>query len=127
MTALLSLTSLSPVTTLVDMNTSKWTPADLPDLDGRTVVITGATSGIGRAAATELARAGVHVVLAVRNTERGEKVAADLPSAEVRHLDLTDLASVRAFADGWDGDIDILIDNAGVMAVPEGRTTDGFE
>src|SRR5215216_3050208 len=110
------------------MSKKKWTPEDLPDFSGRTVVITGATSGIGRAAATELARAGARVVLGVRNTERGERVAAGLPgSAQVRHLDLTDLASVRAFADGWEGPIDILINNAGVMAVPEGRTKDGFE
>ena len=106
----------------------KWTPNDLPDQTGRTVVITGATSGIGRGAATELARAGARVVLAVRNTERGEQVAAELPgSAEARPLDLADLASVRAFAQQWDGPIDVLINNAGVMAVPKGRTKDGFE
>jgi NAD(P)-dependent dehydrogenase (short-subunit alcohol dehydrogenase family) len=106
----------------------KWTPEDLPDFSGRTVVITGATSGIGRAAATELARKGARLVLAVRNTERGERVAAELPGgAEVRPLDLTDLASVRAFAEGWERPIDVLINNAGVMAVPEGRTKDGFE
>ena len=110
------------------MSTSKWTPADLPSLDGRTVVITGATSGIGRAAATELSRAGARVVLAVRNTDRGEQVAKELERpAEVQHLDLTDLASVRKFANLWTGDIAILINNAGIMAVPEGRTTDGFE
>ncbi len=110
------------------MSASNWTPADLPDLSGRTVVITGATSGIGRAAATELSRVGARVVIAVRNTQRGEQVAAAVAGAvEVRHLDLTDLASVRAFASGWEGDIDVLIDNAGVMAVPEGRTADGFE
>ena len=110
------------------MTTNKWTPADLPDLDGRTVVITGATSGIGRAAAEELARAGARVVMGVRNTQRGEQVAAGMGGrGEVRHLDLTDLASVRAFADAWDGPIDVLINNAGVMAVPEGRTADGFE
>jgi NAD(P)-dependent dehydrogenase (short-subunit alcohol dehydrogenase family) len=67
--------------------------------------------------------------MGVRNTERGEQVAAQMDGrGEVRHLDLTDLASVRAFAAGWDrGDIDVLINNAGVMAVPEGRTADGFE
>jgi NAD(P)-dependent dehydrogenase (short-subunit alcohol dehydrogenase family) len=106
----------------------KWTPEDLPDQTGRTVVITGATSGIGRAAAGELARAGARVVLAVRDAERGERVAAELPGeAQVRPLDLTDLASVRAFAGAWDGPIDVLVNNAGVMAVPEGRTKDGFE
>jgi NAD(P)-dependent dehydrogenase (short-subunit alcohol dehydrogenase family) len=110
------------------MSTSKWTPKDLPNLDGRTVLITGATSGIGRAAATELAGAGARVVMAVRNTERGERIASELGNgAEARKLDLTDLASVRAFADAWDEPIDVLINNAGVMAVPEGRTKDGFE
>jgi NAD(P)-dependent dehydrogenase (short-subunit alcohol dehydrogenase family) len=110
------------------MSSSKWTPEDLPSLDGRTVVITGATSGIGLAAATELARAGARVVMAVRNTERGEQIAAGLEGrGEVRKLDLTDLDSVRAFAGGWSEPIDILINNAGVMAVPEGRTKDGFE
>jgi NAD(P)-dependent dehydrogenase (short-subunit alcohol dehydrogenase family) len=105
-----------------------WTAKDLPDLSGRTAVVTGATSGIGLVAARELARAGAHVVLAVRNTARGEELAAGWTgSTEVRHLDLTDLSTVRAFADGWSGDLDVLINNAGVMAVPEGRTKDGFE
>jgi NAD(P)-dependent dehydrogenase (short-subunit alcohol dehydrogenase family) len=107
---------------------SKWTASDLPALDGRTVVVTGANSGIGRVAARELARAGARVVLAVRDTAKGQQAAADMPGAtEVRALDLTDLASVRAFAEAWDGDLDVLINNAGVMAVPEGRTKDGFE
>jgi NAD(P)-dependent dehydrogenase (short-subunit alcohol dehydrogenase family) len=110
------------------MSSSKWTAADLPTLDGRTAVVTGATSGIGLVAARELARVGAHVVLAVRNTRRGEELAAAMPgSTEVRHLDLTDLSTVRAFADGWEGDLDLLVNNAGVMAVPEGRTADGFE
>jgi NAD(P)-dependent dehydrogenase (short-subunit alcohol dehydrogenase family) len=110
------------------MSSNKWTPKDLPDLGGRTVVITGATSGIGRAAAVHLARAGARVVMGVRNTQRGEEVAREMEGrGEVRPLDLTDLATVRAFANTWEGDIDILIDNAGVMAVPQGRTKDGFE
>ena len=110
------------------MSTSKWTAADLPDLSGRTAVVTGANSGIGRAAAKELARAGAHVVLAVRDTAKGEAAAAVMPGAvETRALDLADLASVRAFAAGWEGDLDLLINNAGIMAVPEGRTKDGFE
>ena len=107
---------------------SGWTAKDLPSQAGRTVVITGATSGIGRAAAAELARTGARVVLAVRNLEGGERIAAALPGgAEARPLDLTDLASVRAFAQAWKDPIDVLINNAGVMAVPEGRTKDGFE
>jgi NAD(P)-dependent dehydrogenase (short-subunit alcohol dehydrogenase family) len=107
---------------------SGWTAKDLSSQAGRTVVITGATSGIGQAAAAELARVGARVVLAVRNMESGERIAAGLPGgAEARPLDLTDLASVRAFAAAWEGPIDVLINNAGVMAVPEGRTKDGFE
>jgi NAD(P)-dependent dehydrogenase (short-subunit alcohol dehydrogenase family) len=105
-----------------------WTAADLPDLHGRTVVVTGATSGIGRVTARELARAGARVTLAVRDTARGEAIAsAMLGETEVRALDLADLASIRAFAAGWTGDLDVLVNNAGVMAVPEGRTADGFE
>ena len=110
------------------MSTRKWTAADLPDLDGRTAVVTGANSGIGRAAARELARAGARVVLAVRDVGKGEAAAAGMPGAvETRALDLADLASIRAFADGWEGDLDLLVNNAGIMAVPEGRTRDGFE
>jgi NAD(P)-dependent dehydrogenase (short-subunit alcohol dehydrogenase family) len=105
-----------------------WTSADLPDLTGRRIVVTGATSGIGVAAAAALARAGAHVVLAVRDTARGASSAARMTgSTEVRELDLTDLASVRRFADGLDGPLDVLINNAGVMVVPRGRTKDGFE
>jgi NAD(P)-dependent dehydrogenase (short-subunit alcohol dehydrogenase family) len=107
---------------------SKWTAADLPDLSGRTVVVTGASSGLGAVTARELARAGAHVVLAVRDLAKGERVAADIPGdREVRRLDLADLASVRAFADAWTGDLDVLINNAGIMAVPQGKTADGFE
>ena len=106
----------------------RWTAAELPDLGGRTVVITGANSGIGLVTARELARVGAHVVLAVRDQERGRTAAASITgSTEVRHLDLADLASVRAFAHEWDGDVDVLINNAGVMAIPERRTVDGFE
>ncbi|MSO41297.1 MAG: SDR family NAD(P)-dependent oxidoreductase [Solirubrobacterales bacterium] len=110
------------------MSSKRWTADDLPDLSGRKVIVTGATSGIGRAAALALAGAGAHVVLAVRDVARGQAVADEAPgSTEVRSLDLTDLASVRSFAAGWDGDLDILINNAGVMAVPLSRTADGFE
>ena len=105
-----------------------WSAADLPDLSGRVAVVTGAASGLGAATADGLARAGAHVVLAVRDTARGERVAASLEgSSEVRPLDLADLASVRAFADGLPGAVDILVNNAGVMAVPFARTVDGFE
>ncbi|MFD5798447.1 oxidoreductase [Streptomyces diastatochromogenes] len=105
-----------------------WNATHLPDLSGRTAVITGANSGIGFAAADALARAGAHVVFAVRDLERGGAAAAKVSgSTEVRRLDLADLASVREFADSWDRPLDLLINNAGVMMLPEQRTKDGFE
>ncbi|MFF4486786.1 oxidoreductase [Streptomyces sp. NPDC001544] len=106
-----------------------WNATHLPDLSGRTAVVTGANSGIGFTAVDALARAGAHVVLAVRDPERGRSAAARVTgSTEVRRLDLADLASVREFADSWqDGPIDLLINNAGVMMLPEQRTKDGFE
>jgi NAD(P)-dependent dehydrogenase (short-subunit alcohol dehydrogenase family) len=110
------------------MANERWTADQLPDMSGRTVVITGASSGIGAVTAGELARAGASVVLAVRNTVKGKAAAAGMGGqTEVRQLDLTDLASVRRFADSWTGDLDVLINNAGIMMVPEGRTADGFE
>jgi NAD(P)-dependent dehydrogenase (short-subunit alcohol dehydrogenase family) len=110
------------------VSSRKWTADDLPRLAGRTFVVTGASSGIGLAAARELGRAGARVVLAVRDPARGEAAAAELPGEhEVRSLDLADLASIRAFAEDLDGDLDVLVNNAGVMATPERRTKDGFE
>lgn len=107
---------------------AQWTTAELPDLSGRTFVVTGASSGLGTTTARELAAAGAHVVLAVRDLDKGRRVAATLRGdTEVRRLDLGDLASVRAFADAWSGDLDVLVNNAGIMAVPEGKTADGFE
>jgi NAD(P)-dependent dehydrogenase (short-subunit alcohol dehydrogenase family) len=100
----------------------------LPDQTGRVVVVTGASSGIGAATARALAAAGAKVTLAVRDRAKGERVALTMPGdTEVRSLDLESLASIRAFAAAWTGDIDILINNAGIMLVPEGRTADGFE
>jgi NAD(P)-dependent dehydrogenase (short-subunit alcohol dehydrogenase family) len=90
-------------------------------------VVTGASSGIGLQTARILTAFGAHVVLAVRNTEKGESVASRLPgSTEVRRLDVADLASVRAFAEET-GRVDVLVNNAGIMAVPFARSTDGFE
>lgn len=107
---------------------AKWTVSDIPDQSGRTVLITGANSGIGLEAARELARAGARVVMAVRNVQKGERAAASLTGdVEVRELDLADLASVRRFAEGYEGDLDVLINNAGVMAPPRRLTADGFE
>lgn len=98
-------------------------------LVGRTVVVTGATSGVGEATARILGAAGADVVIAGRNTERGQRIAAEIgPRARAVRLDLADLVSIRAFADSFtDSRIDVLINNAGVMAVPLARTTDGFE
>jgi NAD(P)-dependent dehydrogenase (short-subunit alcohol dehydrogenase family) len=110
------------------MPSSKWTASSLPSYAGRTVVITGANSGIGLIAARELARVGARTIVAVRDPQKGERAAAAIDGdVEVRRLDLADLASVRAFADAWEGEIDVLINNAGVMIPPRGTTADGFE
>src|SRR5216117_3400682 len=107
---------------------AKWTAADVPDHSGRTVIVTGANSGLGLAAARELARAGARVIMACRDVSRGTAAAATLPGdVEVRALDLADLSSVRAFAESITDDVDILINNAGVMFIPHRRTADGFE
>jgi NAD(P)-dependent dehydrogenase (short-subunit alcohol dehydrogenase family) len=119
-------TDHKPGSTVLGM--SKWTSADLPSQTGRTIIVTGANSGIGLVAARELARSGAHVILAVRNTDKGRAAAAQVGhDAEVRELDLASLASVRTFAAGIQGPVDVLINNAGVMAVPQSRTADGFE
>jgi NAD(P)-dependent dehydrogenase (short-subunit alcohol dehydrogenase family) len=105
----------------------KWTEADIPDQSGRTVVVTGANSGLGAATARALAAHGATVVLACRDTAKGAAAAATMTGApSVRALDLADLASVRAFAKET-VTVDVLINNAGVMAVPHQRTADGFE
>ncbi|OBF85324.1 oxidoreductase [Mycobacterium sp. 852002-51163_SCH5372311] len=104
-----------------------WTAADLPSFAGRTAIITGANGGLGEVTARELARVGAHVVLAVRDTGKGEAAAERMNGdVEVRQLDLQDLSSVRRFADGIDG-VDVLVNNAGIMAVPHALTADGFE
>src|SRR5665213_3742990 len=110
------------------MASKKWTQKDLPDLSGRTVVVTGASSGIGLVSARELCAHGARVILAVRNVEKGRDAAQDFEGTyEVRELNLADLESIRAFAAGWSGDLDILINNAGIMMAPAFRTIDDFE
>ena len=97
-------------------------------MSGKTVIVTGASSGLGVATARNFARAGARVILAVRNVAKGTAVAQGIAGhTEVRRLELADLASIRAFADAWTGDIDILVNNAGIMWVPAGKTVDGFE
>ena len=114
----------------------KWTTANVPDQTGRTAVITGANTGLGYETAAALTAKGAHVVLAVRNLEKG-KAAADLisrrtPGASValQQLDLTSLESIRSAADelrSKHDTIDLLINNAGVMMTPKSTTKDGFE
>lgn len=107
---------------------AKWTATDLPDMTGKTVVVTGASGGLGAITAREFARAGARVVLAVRNVAKGEELAARLlGDVEVRPLDVSDLASVRAFARDWTEPLDVLVNNAGVMDVPLSRTRDGLD
>ncbi|WNG82723.1 SDR family NAD(P)-dependent oxidoreductase [Mycobacterium sp. ITM-2016-00316] len=108
-----------------------WTTADIPDQTGRTAVITGANTGLGFETAKALAAKGAHVVIAVRNTDKGVEAADRISGAvSVQQLDLTSLESIRAAADQLKNDhakIDLLINNAGVMTTPKGTTKDGFE
>ena len=95
------------------MARQRWTAADLPDLSGRTAVVTGASAGLGEIIAAELARAGASVTLAVRDVVKGRAAASRMTGrTDVRPLNLADLASVRSFAAGWTGDLDILVNNA---------------
>jgi NAD(P)-dependent dehydrogenase (short-subunit alcohol dehydrogenase family) len=115
---------------------TNWTTADIPDQTGRVAVVTGANTGLGYETASALAAKGAHVVLAVRNLEKG-KAAADLivratPGASVvlQELDLTSLESIRDAAGELRSSheqIDLLINNAGVMMTPKSTTKDGFE
>jgi len=106
----------------------KWTAADVPPMAGRTVVITGAGRGIGLIAARELARVGARVIVAARNEDKARRAIKELPGLlEVRRLDVSDMTSVRAFAADWDGPLDVLVNNAGVMDIPAQRTADGFD
>jgi NAD(P)-dependent dehydrogenase (short-subunit alcohol dehydrogenase family) len=110
-----------------------WTITHMGRLDGKTAIVTGANSGLGYQTAKALADKGAHVILACRDTGRSEEALARLrkevvePSAEVRALDLASLASIQEFADGITVPINILVNNAGVMALPKRLTVDGFE
>jgi NAD(P)-dependent dehydrogenase (short-subunit alcohol dehydrogenase family) len=103
------------------------------DLLGKRAIVTGASSGIGVETARALASAGAEVTLAVRDTEAGERTATDIPAStgsavHVERLDLADRSSVAEFAAGWSGPLHLLINNAGVMALPElTLTPDGWE
>jgi NAD(P)-dependent dehydrogenase (short-subunit alcohol dehydrogenase family) len=115
---------------------AKWTAADIPDQAGRVAVITGANTGLGYETAAALAAKGAHVVLAVRNLDKGKdaatRIAATSPNADVKlqELDLTSQESIHAAAEQLRSDydrIDLLINNAGVMWTPKSTTKDGFE
>jgi len=115
---------------------AKWTTSDIPDQSGRVAVITGANTGLGYETAAALAEHGAHVVLAVRNLDKGKDAVARItgkaPQADValQELDLTSLDAVRAAAEQLRSDydrIDLLINNAGVMYTPKSTTKDGFE
>jgi NAD(P)-dependent dehydrogenase (short-subunit alcohol dehydrogenase family) len=115
---------------------SKWTTADIPDQSGRVAVVTGANTGLGYETALALAAHGAHVVLAVRNLDKGKdaisRIVAQSPQADValQELDLTSLESTRAAAEQLRADhdrIDLLVNNAGVMWTPKSTTSDGFE
>lgn len=112
----------------------RWTADQMPDLTGRRALVTGANSGIGLVEALELARHGAEVVMAVRDTDAGEAAAQRIRAAgvagtvTVERLDLASLDSVHALADRFEGPLDLLVNNAGVMAPPRRReTADGFE
>jgi NAD(P)-dependent dehydrogenase (short-subunit alcohol dehydrogenase family) len=113
-----------------------WTADDVPSMEGKTVVVTGANTGIGYHAARVFAEKGADVTLACRSVERGEEAADGIRggapdgSVDVRELDLASLASVEGFADRFTDDhdaLDVLCNNAGVMAIPRRETEDGFE
>ncbi|MGW3955233.1 oxidoreductase [Streptomyces sp. NPDC004752] len=113
---------------------ARWAITDIPALAGRVAVVTGANSGLGYVTARELARRGARVVLACRSEPRGsaaaDRIVAEVPGADTEfgRLDLGELASVREFAARFRYDrLDLLIDNAGVMAPPYSVTADGFE
>lgn len=115
---------------------TKWTTEQIGSLSGKKVIITGGASGIGFAASDVLASKGSDLIIAVRNTVKGEKAAAKIrakhpaASVAVMHLDLGDLASVRQFATEFGSRfdrLDLLINNAGVMVPPYSKTRDGFE
>jgi NAD(P)-dependent dehydrogenase (short-subunit alcohol dehydrogenase family) len=113
-----------------------WTTADIPDLTGKVIIVTGANSGIGFEATKEFVRKGARTILACRNMDKAQaalaQIQAEIPDAEadVRYLDLANLASVHQFAETFKANydrLDVLVNNAGIMMAPYGTTGDGFE
>jgi NAD(P)-dependent dehydrogenase (short-subunit alcohol dehydrogenase family) len=124
---------MTPITTPFGFSSTAAEVVAGIDLTGKRAIVTGASSGIGIETARALAGAGVQVTLAVRNTGAGARTAEDIAASTGRDhiavaaLDVTDPASVAAFASTWEGPLDILINNAGVMMTPEQRTLQGWE
>ena len=113
-----------------------WTAADMPDLAGKVIIVTGSNSGIGFEAAKEFARKGAQTILACRNMDKAQaalsEIQTEIPSAQVEmmQLDLASQASVHQFAGEFKAkyeQLDLLVNNAGVMMVPYGMTEDNFE
>ncbi|MDQ2924894.1 MAG: oxidoreductase [Acidobacteriota bacterium] len=119
---------------MASSKSNKWTTGQIPPQTGKTALITGANSGIGYQAALVLARHGAHVLLGVRSRAKGEAALARLQeevpgaSAEVAELNMASLASIRRFVEGFARPLDVLVNNAGAMALPKRELTeDGFE
>jgi len=117
-------------------NAKPWTAEDMPDLSGKTVIVTGGNSGIGFEAALQFARKKARTILACRSLDKANAAAAQIVASnsdarvEVMELDLSSLASIRTFADAFHKShsrLDALVNNAGVMALPYRKTADGFE
>ncbi len=123
----------TPITTPFKWETTAAEVVAGSDLSGNRVIVTGGASGIGLETARALAAAGAHVTLAVRNADAGQRVASEIVATtgnthvRVAHVDLADRASVASFVAAWDGPLDVLVNNAGVMACPETRTPQGWE
>lgn len=118
------------------MNRKKWSVENIPDQKGKTIIITGSTSGLGKEASRVLAKKNATIIMAVRNTQKAEIVANEIrkeyPIAkiEIRNLDLGSLDSISSFAKGMLEDyrnLDLLINNAGIMMCPYSKTKNGFE
>ena len=118
------------------MSKNKWTLADMPDLSGKVIIVTGGNGGLGFQTVKAFANKGAEVVIACRSDKKGEAAKTEIqklqPDAKiaVMKLDLSDFSSVRSFADTFNAgynQLDILLNNAGIMMTPYGKTVDGIE